>query len=469
MERRVIIEPATRLEGRAAISVTLDEAGQVAEAELHALDFRGFEDFCRGRLFTEMPALTARICGICPASHTLVSAAAGDALLGYSPATAVMQRRRLLHLAQLVQSHALSFFHLSAPDWLLPALVPPAERNLFGLLRLEPAFAHAGIRLRAFGQDLIARLAGRRIHPVAAIAGGFEGQLAAADRAAVRAALPGAFAAVELAWERWERRHPLPAVDAGPSLFIGLVSALGDWELQAGRLRVVDSAGGVVADRIDPLEYREFLVEEPPVASRMKAAYFRPLGPTAGRYRVGPVARLAVCRRMGTPRADARLARFKVAHRFGRIEVQHEARLIEMVAALEQIEALLDDPALGGPVASPPRRLMATRGVGVAEAPRGLLFHDYTIDADGVLQAVNLLIATSQNAAALKAALTTLARTFSPAQLREEHTLWALECVVRGFDPCLSCATHLAADAAADPRLVVNPAPAPQPEGRGHR
>jgi NAD-reducing hydrogenase large subunit len=172
---------------------------------------------------------------------------------------------------------------------------------------------------------------------------------------------------------------------------------------------------------------------------------------------------------MGTPRADARLARFKVAHRFGRIEVQHEARLIEMVAALEQIEALLDDPALGGPVASPPRRLMATRGVGVAEAPRGLLFHDYTIDADGVLQAVNLLIATSQNAAALKAALTTLARTFSPAQLREEHTLWALECVVRGFDPCLSCATHLAADAAADPRLVVNPAPAPQPEGRGHR
>lgn len=455
MERRVIIDPATRLEGRAAISVTLDEAGAVARAELHAVDLRGFEVFCRGRPFTEMPALTARICGICPVSHTLAAAAAGDALLGYEPEPAVMKRRRLLNLAQLVQSHALSLFHLSAPDWVLAESVPAAERNFFGLLRREPALAHAGIRLRAFGQDLIARLAGRRIHPVAAVPGGFVGQLRDADRGEVRAALPAAFAAVELAWEYWERRHPLPPAVTLSSLALGMVTPAGDWELMGGGVRLVDASGTVVADQLDPAAYREFLVEEEPTASRMKPAYFGALGPAAGRYRVGPAARLAVCRRIGTPRADSRLARFKAAGSFPQVSAQHEARLIELLAALERIEAMLDDPELTGSWEAPPRRLVRTRGVGAGEAPRGLLLHDYTIDADGVLQDVNLLIATSQNASALNAALTAVARNFSSAQLHDDAVLQQLESVVRCFDPCLSCATHLATDVDRQSRLII--------------
>jgi NAD-reducing hydrogenase large subunit len=458
MERRVIIDPATRLEGRAAISVALDESGRVTGAELHAVDLRGFEVFCRGRPFTEMPALTARICGICPVSHTLASAAAGDALLGYEPEPAVMKRRRLLNLAQLVQSHALSVFHLSAPDWVLATDVPAAERNLMGLLRREPAFAHAGIQLRAFGQDLIARLAGRRIHPVAAVPGGFHGQLSAEDRAAVRAALPAAFAAVELAWEYWERRHPLPPTVALASMAIGMVTPAGDWELLAGRLRVVDAAGGMVADQLDPANYREFLVEEEPAASHMKPAYYCPLGPAAGRYRVGPAARLAVCRRIGSPRADSRLARYKAAGSFPHVSAQHEARLIELLAALERIESMLIDPDLTGPLVASPRRLVRNRGVGAGEAPRGLLLHDYTIDADGVMQDVNLVIATSQNASALNAALSAVARTLSSDQLRSEPALLQLESVVRCFDPCLSCATHFADGNDQAVRLVIRPA-----------
>jgi NAD-reducing hydrogenase large subunit len=455
MERRVIIDPATRLEGRAAISVTLDPDDRVVKAELHVVDWRGFEQFCRGRLFTEMPALTARICGICPVSHTLASAAAGDALMGYEPEPAVMKRRRLLNLAQLLQSHALSFFHLSAPDWLLDPSVPTAERNLFGLLRREPTFARAGLALRAFGQELIARLGGRRIHPVAAVPGGFVGQLRDVDRAAVRSELPGAFAAVELAWEHWERRYPLSLGGPLSSLLIGMVTADGDWELLAGRLRVVDGAGSLVAEGLDPANYREFLVEETSAASRMKSAYFRPLGPEAGCYRVGPAARLAVCRRIGTPRADSRLARFKVEQRLAKVEAQHEARLIEMLAALERIELMLDDPDLVGPLFAPPRRLVRQRGVGAGEAPRGLLLHDYTIDADGRLQEVNLIIATSQNATALNAALTAVARSVSPPRLGDEGTLRQLESVVHGFDPCLSCATHLAADGEPGARLII--------------
>lgn len=455
MERRVIIDPATRLEGRAAISVTLEETGHVVGAELHAVDLRGFEVFCRGRPFTEMPALTARICGICPVSHTLASAAAGDALLGYEPEAAVLKRRRLLNLAQLIQSHALSLFHLAAPDWVLDGTVPVGERNFFGLLQREPVFARAGIRLRAFGQDLIARLAGRRIHPVAAVPGGFVGQLSEQDRTAVHAALPLAFDAVELAWEYWERRHPLPPAVNLPSLALGMVTTSGDWELMAGRLRVVDAAGAVVADQLDPCAYREFLVEETPTASRIKPAYFRSLGPMAGQYRVGPAARLAVCRRIGSPRADSRLARFKAAGSFPQVSAQHEARLIELLAALERIEATLDDADLTGPLVPVSRRLVRTRGVGAGEAPRGLLLHDYTIDADGVLQDVNLLIATSQNATALNAALTAVARTYSPEQLEGELALQRLESVVRCFDPCLSCATHFADGGDRAMRLVI--------------
>src|SRR5512140_3318036 len=164
MGERIVIDPVTRIEGHAKVTIDLDDRGEVRSAHLHVTELRGFERFCEGRSFREMPVLTARICGICPVSHLLASARAGDALLAVEVPEAARLLREALNLAQLVQSHALSFFHLSGPDLLLGFDAPAERRNLAGLAEALPDVARDGIRLRAFGQTVIAELAGRRIH-----------------------------------------------------------------------------------------------------------------------------------------------------------------------------------------------------------------------------------------------------------------------------------------------------------------
>src|SRR5580704_7198826 len=119
MAERIVIDPVTRIEGHAKISIYLDDAGQVSDARFHVTEFRGFERFCQGRPFWEMAGLSARICGICPVSHLLASSKAGDRILAVEVPLAAHKLRRLMNLAQFVQSHALSFFHMSGPDLLL--------------------------------------------------------------------------------------------------------------------------------------------------------------------------------------------------------------------------------------------------------------------------------------------------------------------------------------------------------------
>ena len=164
MAKRIVIDPVTRIEGHAKISIFLDEAGHVSDAEFHVVEFRGFEKFCEGRPFSEMPGITPRICGICPVSHLLASAKAGDAIMAVAIPPAADKLRRLMNLGQIVQSHALSFFHLSAPDFILGWDAPPATRNVFGLIAADPDLARAGIRLRQFGQEII-EVAGREEDP----------------------------------------------------------------------------------------------------------------------------------------------------------------------------------------------------------------------------------------------------------------------------------------------------------------
>src|SRR5512146_2257259 len=126
MAQRIVIDPVTRIEGHAKITIHLDDDGQVTDAKFHVTEFRGFERFCEGRPLWEMPGITARVCGICPVSHLLASAKAGDQILAVNIPPAAEKLRRLMNLAQIVQSHALAFFHLSAPDLLLGLDAPPA-------------------------------------------------------------------------------------------------------------------------------------------------------------------------------------------------------------------------------------------------------------------------------------------------------------------------------------------------------
>ena len=449
MSQRIVIDPVTRIEGHAKISIHLDDAGQVAGAEFHVVEFRGFEKFCEGRPFTEMPGITQRICGICPVSHLLASAGAGDALMAVSIPPAADKLRRLMNLGQIIQSHALSFFHLSAPDFLLGWDSPPAQRNVFGLIQSNTDLARAGIRLRQFGQEIIEILGGKKVHPAWAVPGGVRSNLSAEGRERIKAWLPEAFATTKVAIDLWKKTmkthgREIQIFGNFPSLFMGLVTPDGTWEHHGGKLRFTDSSGSIIADQIDPANYKEFIGESVQNTSYLKSPYYLPLGFPEGIYRVGPLARLNVAEQMGVPKADAELKLFK---KLGRGAVTssflyHYARLIEILASLEYIERYMDDPELSSDYLRADAGINSLRGVGASEAPRGTLFHDYTVDRDGLLQKVNLIVATGQNNLAMNQTVAQIARHYVRGNDIPEAMLNRVEHGIRCYDPCLSCSTH---------------------------
>ena len=451
MSQRVVIDPVTRIEGHAKITVHLDDAGQVTGAQFHVAEFRGFERFCEGRPFWEMAGLSARICGICPVSHLLASSKAGDRILAVAIPPAAEKLRRLMNLGQIIQSHALSFFHLSAPDLLLGWDSDPAARNVFGLIRVEPDLARGGIRLRQFGQEVIEALGGRKIHPAWAVPGGVRDALSVERREHLRGRLPAARATVQDALARFKRlldthQEEVQTFGNFPTLFLGLVGADGAWEHYDGRLRFVDSAGRIVADGVEPDRYAEYVGEAVERDSYLKSPYYRPLGYPDGVYRVGPLARLNVCSRMDTPLADGELIEFR--QRAGGTAnasfLYHYARLVEVLAATERVERLLADPDLHSDRLRAKAGINRLEGIGVSEAPRGTLFHHSQVDGDGLLKKVNLVIATGQNNLAMNRTVAQIARHYITGPHIPEPLLNRVEAGIRAFDPCLSCSTHAA-------------------------
>jgi NAD-reducing hydrogenase large subunit len=454
MHDLVVIDPVTRIEGHAKITIALDDDGRVGDARFHVTEFRGFEEFCRGRPVWEMPSLTARTCGICPVSHLLASAKTGDAIMGVTIPPTAVKLRRVANLGQIIQSHALSFFHLSAPDLLLGMDADPATRNVFGLMASEPELARRGIRLRSFGQSVIEAIAGRKVHAPGIVPGGIgqpmteETRTDLADR--LTEASETAADAVELftgMLDRFERE--VRAFGSFPSLHMGLANDAGTWEHYDGHLKLVDADGTVVVAGVAPADYRTIIGEAGRHDSYLKSPYFKPRvgdedDPTAGMYRVGPLARLNVCESMGVPAADEALAEYR--ERAGGVAnssfFYHYARLIEILAATEHMALLLADPAITD------TRVRATAGinrlhaVGASEAPRGTLFHEYTVDEHGILTDVNMIIATGQNNLAMNATVLQIAREWIDGPTIPEPILNRVEAGIRAFDPCLSCSTH---------------------------
>jgi NAD-reducing hydrogenase large subunit len=450
MSRRIVIDPVTRIEGHAKISVHLDDAGRVADARFHVVEFRGFETMCVGRPLWEMAGLTARICGICPVSHLLASAKAGDAVLAVTIPPAADRLRRLMNLGQIVQSHALSFFHLSAPDLLLGLDSDPASRNVFGLIRAEPGLARAGIRLRQFGQEIIEILGGKKIHPAWAVPGGVRSNLPTEGRDHIKARLPEARATALEGLRRFKDvlghfHEEALAFGEFPSLFMGLVGRDGSWEHYGGHIRFVDSDGEIIADHLHESAYQEYIGEMVQPDSYLKSPYYRPLGPEQGLYRVGPLARVNACTHMGTPLADHELKEFRHRYRGTATSsfLYHYARLIEILAGVELIESMIDDPALQSTHLRADAGVNQREGVGVSEAPRGTLFHHYKVDENGLITWVNLIIATGQNNLAMNRTMAQIARHYiKDADRIPEGVLNRLEAGIRAFDPCLSCSTH---------------------------
>ena len=451
MAQQILIDPVTRIEGHAKITIQLDDAGKVSDARFHVAEFRGFEKFCEGRPLWEMPGITARICGICPVSHLLASAKAGDKILAVTIPPAANKLRRLMNLGQIVQSHALSFFHLSGPDLLLGMESDPAGRNIFGLIAAEPEFAprgHSPPPVRPGDH----RAAGRQEDPSRLVGSRRGPRRAPSARAAIisRVALPRGLrdrpdrpAAVQVDLRPLPRRghqlRRLPLAVHGTCHQGGKLGAL-RWQPPIRRRRR--------GDRRRPGRSfaftQQYIGEAVQPDSYLKSPYYKPLGYPDGIYRVGPLARLNVCTHMGVPLADQELKEFR--YRFHGTATSsflyHYARLIEILAALELIKRAIKDPDLTSNHLRAVAGINRLEGVGVSEAPRGTLFHHYQVDPDGLITRVNLIIATGQNNLAMNQTVAQIAEHYIKGPQIPEGVLNRIEAGIRAFDPCLSCSTH---------------------------
>ncbi len=446
MAQRITIDPVTRIEGHAKITIHLDDAGQVEDAHFHVTQLRGFEKFVEGRPFHEMPSLMARICGICPVSHLIASAKACDALLAVHVPPTAKNLRRILNLAQIAQSHALSFFYLSSPDLLLGMDADPAQRNLFGVAQMHPQLARDGVRLRQMGQHIIELLGGKRIHPAWVVPGGVSEPLSAEKRDEMLAMMPEAIEIAQrtLTWFKSVLGNYTEEIDAFASvrtLFMGLTNEHDQLEMYDGVLRLIDADGNRVVDDMNPRNIEEFIAEKVEPWTYLKSPFFKPLGYPEGVYRVGPLARLNLVKSCGTPRADEALCEFRSVDKQSSFHY-HYARLIEVLYCFEKINELLHTQDILSDRVRAHAQPNSEHGVGVSEAPRGTLMHHYEIDENGLITYANLIIATGHNNYAMDRSVYTVAKRYVSGTTISEGMLNRVEAVIRAFDPCLSCSTH---------------------------
>lgn len=448
--RKVVIEPVSRVEGHGKVTILLDDQRKVHQVRLHIVEFRGFERFVQGRPFWEIPVMVQRLCGICPVSHHLAASKALDSVVGADPVTPTADRiRRLMHYGQILQSHALHFYHLSSPDLLFGFDSEPQKRNIVGVLAAYPEIARQGILLRKYGQEVIRITAGKRIHGTGSIPGGVNKAVTAAERDELLAPLPDiiawAQAGVRLVTELHRQNRELyENFGTVPSSLLSLVGRDGKLDLYDGVLRARDAQGQVIFDDVECSDYGAQLRENVRSWSYMKFPFITSRGAEDGWYKVGPLARVQNCDSIGTPLAEAARQELLSSSPGALIHAPlsyHWARMIEILHSAEVIAELLADPALLGNelVASGPRGGVA---VGIIEAPRGTLIHHYEVDEQDLVTMCNLIVSTTHNNQAMNEAIREVARRYLDGHEPTEGLLNHVEVAIRAFDPCLSCATH---------------------------
>jgi NAD-reducing hydrogenase large subunit len=459
--KTIVIDPVTRIEGHSKITIHLDDAGRVTDTQFHVTQLRGFEKFCEGRPFYEMPSITERICGICPISHLLTSAKACEAIMSVRVPPTAVKLRRIMHCGQVIQSHALSFFHLSSPDLLLGFDADPARRNIIGVIEAHPQLAKDGIALRRFGQIAIEGLAGERIHPSWTVPGGVNAPLEAEHRDRILAALPEAKAITQRTLALYKGivdrfSEEIEYFGNAPTMYCGLIDGSSNLELYDGHLRFIDAEGNVVVDRIAAEDFEHYVGEATVPHSFLKAPYFRDAGYPDGVFRVGPLARLNVVARCGTELADAEFTEYH--QRYGKVAQSsfhfHHARLIEILHCIERMELLLHDPEILGRHVRAHAGVNALEGIGMSEAPRGTLIHHYKVNEDGAITWANMIIATGNNNLAIGRSIKQVSQHFVDGNKLQDGMLNRVQAVLRAYDPCLSCSTHATGQYPVEIRLM---------------
>jgi len=448
--RRVAIDPVSRVEGHGKVTLLLDDQQRVHQVRLHIVEFRGFEKFIQGRPYWEVPVMVQRLCGICPVSHHLAASKALDVIVGAVKLTPTAEKiRRLMHYGQIMQSHAVHFFHLCSPDLLFGFDSDAARRNIVAVAQAHPETARQGVLLRKFGQEVIRVTAGKRVHGTGSVPGGVNKAVTIEERDML---LADAYQMI--AWSRAAVRLIKELHAQNPALYnsfgvfrsnlMSLTGTDGALDFYHGRLRARSENGDLLFDGIDYRGYADLIQEEVKPWSYMKFPFFTALGKEKGWYRVGPLSRVQNCDFIPTPLAEAERREF-VDYSGGTPThaplAYHWARMIEMLHAVETIKDLLhDDDILGGELTVTGER--AQEGVGVIEAPRGTLIHHYRVDEDDLVTMCNLIVSTTHNNQAMNEAIRNVAQRYLRGHEITEGLLNHIEVAIRAFDPCLSCATH---------------------------
>ncbi|MBC7320271.1 Ni/Fe hydrogenase subunit alpha [bacterium] len=449
MAQKITIQPVTRIEGHARITIYVNDDGKVDRAYFHVDQFRGFEKFSEGRMYYEMPIITPRICGICPVSHHLASAKACDAIISADIPRPAKLLRELMHMGQVIQSHSMHFFELAGPDLIFGWDADPKIRNVVGIVEANPELALKAVKLRKFGQEIIAKLAGRRIHPNYAVPGGVNNTLSVKDRDELLSEIDTMISYIQegisLAKD-WIEKNKETVEEFGvlSTGYMGLVTDEGGLELYDGKVKLIDKDGNLL-ELFDGSKYLDYIGEHVEDWSYLKFPFYKKLGWPNGVYRVGPLGRLNVAEKIDTPLAQEEFKNFKSLNGGKPVEgslYYHYARLIEDLFAAERAKELLLDPdILSDDILATTGKILP-EGVGVIEAPRGTLIHHYWVDDKGTIVKANLIVATGHNNWAMSKGVEEVAKRYVDGKNLTEGMLNRVEGLIRCYDPCLSCSTH---------------------------
>ncbi len=461
MENRITIDPITRLEGHGKIEIFLDDEGNVDKAFFQVPELRGFEKFCEGRMAEEMPRITPKICGVCPTAHHMASGKALDDLFKVDPPTPAKKIRELVNSAFMAEDHALHFFFLGGPDFIVGPQAPAEERNILGVIQkvgLDVGKRVIDIRKRL--RSIITNQGGRVIHPVCNLPGGVSKGVTKEDREEYIKIGRDAVEFARFSLKAFEdivlgNKEYVDVVVGDiykhETYYMGLVDENNKVNFYDGGVRVVDPDGKEFA-RFKPSDYLNHIEEHVEPWSYIKFPYLKDVGwkgfidgKASGVYRVAPLARLNAADGMATPLAQEEYE--KLYHTLGGKPVHntlayHWARLVELLYATERLLELAQDEEILDPNVRNIPTAVPDEGIGVVEAPRGTLYHHYKTDGNGVLTDVNLIVATVNNSAAICMSVEKAARELIKGGRVSDGLLNMVEMAFRAYDPCLACATH---------------------------
>jgi F420-non-reducing hydrogenase large subunit len=459
--RRITIDPITRLEGHGKIDIFLSEQGEVDRAYFQVPELRGFEKFAQGRLAEDMPQITSRICGVCPTAHHMAATRALDDLYSVEPPEAAHRIRELVYSAFMAEDHALHFYFLGGPDFVVGPHAPAAERNVLGVIaKVGKEVGKDVIAMRRRLRGLISLAGGKVIHPVMGLPGGVAKPLTAADQAEAKAVADDAVEFAKMTLQLF-RDVVLANTDyvnmitsdifTHRTYYMGLVDEDEHVNFYRGKIRVV-TPDGAHFKTFDAREYLDVVEERVEPWSYTKFCYLKSVGwkgfvdgPDSGIYCVAPLARLNVAKGMATPLAQEAYEEY--ASTLGGTPVHHTlanhwARVVEILYACERLKQLADHPDLTDPEVRTIPSATPSEGMGVVEAPRGTLLHHFQSDERGVLTRANLIVATQNNSARIAMSVEKAAKGLIHDGKVTDGILNEVEMAFRAYDPCHACATH---------------------------